>query len=246
MEVLGIDVGGSGLKAAPVDTVSGVLLAERYREDTPQPASPKALIKVMERIVKHFDWKGSVGVGFPAVIRNGVAYSAANVDKAWIGTNGEAMLKEATGLENVFVNDADAAALAELSFGNCKGRMGTVLVITLGTGIGTALFRNGHLIPNLEFGHIEINGKDAEKIASARVRKDEDLKWPEWGGRVNNYLQRVEALISPDLIVIGGGVSKKADKFFPYLKLNAEVMPASLENDAGIVGAAMAYGSLRA
>jgi len=240
MEALGIDIGGTGIKGALVNTDSGEMLTERYRLLTPQPATPKAMIKTMADIVKHFYWHGPVGCGYPGVVKNGVAYTASNVSNKWIGFNLKEALGELTGCQVVAINDADAAGLAEMRFGAGRGKDGMVLIITLGTGIGTALFVGGRLVPNLELGHIEIGGQEAEKQAASIVREETKLSWKKWGKRVSKYLITMEQLLWPDLIIVGGGVSKKHEKFFPYLNTQTLVVPAEMRNQAGIVGAAMA------
>jgi polyphosphate glucokinase len=239
-EVLGIDIGGTGMKAAPVDISAGKLLAERIKLPTPQPAAPDAMAPVVRELVDRFSWTGLIGITFPGVVAGGTIRTAANVDQGWIGVNGPALFGQAAGLPVTVLNDADAAGIAEMQFGAGKGVAGTVLLLTLGTGIGSALFYNGVLVPNTEFGHIEMHGKDAEARASERAREVEDLSWGKWAGRVDSYLDKMEQLLSPDLIIIGGGISKKSDKFLPRLTLRAKVVPATLLNDAGIVGAAMA------
>jgi len=240
MEVLGLDIGGTGIKGAVVDTDSGEMLTERYRLITPQPATPKAMITTMGDIVSHFDWQGPVGCGFPSSVKNGVVLTAANISKKWVGFNLEEALREMTGCDVVLLNDADAAGLAEMRFGAGRSQDGVVLIITLGTGIGVALFVGGQLVPNLELGHIEINGKDADNWASAIAREQENLSWKKWATRVDQYLNKMEFLLWPDLIIIGGGVSKKHEKFFPYLTTKTQVVPAEMRNQAGIVGAAIA------
>lgn len=240
MEILGIDIGGSGIKGAPVDIAKGVLVAERHRVDTPQPSTPEAVAAVTATIVQHFEWDGLVGCTFPAIVKHGVTLSAANVDQAWVGFEAEKLLRKKTGCSLLLINDADAAGIAEMEFGAGRGHRGVVFVLTLGTGIGSAIFVNGSLLPNSELGHLELNGKEAEKWTSDRARKDKDLSWKDWAERVNAYLTRLEFLFSPDLFILGGGVSKKFDKFSSYLNTRAEVVPAQLLNDAGIVGAAMA------
>jgi polyphosphate glucokinase len=240
MHALGVDIGGTGIKAAPVDVAAGKLLEERQKIDTPHPATPAAVAGVVAQLVKNFNWTGPVGVTFPGVVVDGVTRTAANVDHAWIGLDARSLLAKATGQEVSVVNDADAAGMAEMEFGAGHGVTGTVLMLTLGTGIGSALFVDGILVPNTEFGHIEIRGKDAEKRASEIVRENEDLSWEKWAGRVDEYLQHMEALLSPGLIIIGGGISKKSDKFVPLLTgIKAHIVPAAMLNDAGIVGAAM-------
>jgi polyphosphate glucokinase len=240
MEILGIDVGGTGIKGAFVETKTGELLTPRHRLLTPEGAKPKAVAGVVGEIVQHFKWKGPVGVGFPAVIKGGVAFSAANVSQKWIGTNAEALFAEAAGCPVRVVNDADAAGLAEMKFGAGRGQKGTVLMITIGTGLGSALFSRGKLVPNTEFGHIEMNCEDAEKQASEAVRMREKLSWKEWSARFNTYLQMLEALIHPDLIILGGGASKESKKFLNRIHVRASVLPAAMLNEAGIVGAALA------
>lgn len=244
MQILGIDIGGSGIKGAPVDIENGLLVSQRHRIATPQPSVPEAVAEVVAQIAQHFDWEGAIGCTFPAVIKGGVAYSAANVDKSWIGANGEKLMEAKTGCPVRLINDADAAGLAEIDFGAGQGHAGVVIILTFGTGIGSAVFYNGQLVPNTEFGHLDIRGKDAEDRAADRVRKDKELTWAEWAARVNEFLAHMEILFSPDLFIIGGGVSKKHDKFFPYLKTRAEIVPAKMRNDAGIIGAAMAAKSL--
>lgn len=240
MQVLGIDIGGSGIKGAPVDLETGELLAPRYRIPTPESAKPRPMAEVVQKIVSHFDWHGPIGVGFPAVIRGGVVRSAANIHEKWIGTQLANMLLEATGCPTYVINDADAAGLAEMTFGAGVNRQGVVLVVTVGTGLGTAVFTDGHLVPNTEFGHIEINCVDAETRASDAAHKLEKLSWKKWAKRLDEYLLALERLIWPDLIILGGGVAKKHEKFFHYLSVEAEVLPAALLNEAGIVGAALA------
>jgi len=238
---LGIDIGGTGVKAAPVDTMAGHLLAERQKLPTPQPSTPDAVMDVAAKLVGNFDWTGGVGMTFPGVVVDGVIQTAANLDKKWIGTDAVKLFGDRTKLTATVLNDADAAGMAEMRFGAGKGERGTVLVLTLGTGIGSALFIDGILVPNTEFGHIEIRGKDAEKRASEHAREEGDLSWEKWAEHVDEYLEHMEALLAPRLIIIGGGVSRKADKFLPLLgHLRARVVPAALQNDAGVVGAAMA------
>jgi polyphosphate glucokinase len=241
VQVLGIDIGGSGIKGAPVDTGQGKLLAERVKLETPHPAVPDTVAKVVAQLVEAFSWTGPAGITFPGVVVNGVTHTAANLDPAWVGLDTRALFSEATGLSPALINDADAAGLAEMRFGAGAGQQGTVLMLTFGTGIGSALFRAGILVPNTEFGHIEIRGKDAEHRASERAKEEHDLSWEKWAERVDEYLQHMEGLTAPDLIIIGGGISRKADKFLHLLSgLRATVVPASLHNDAGIVGAALA------
>lgn len=248
MLALGIDIGGSGIKGAPVDTETGELTADRFRVLTPHPAAPKAVAEAVGEVAAHFQWTGSMGVTFPGVISHGTIRTAANMEPEpeWIGVDARVLFGqvtqpggEAKPLPQV-LNDADAAGLAEMAHGVGRGRNGVVLMLTFGTGIGSALFLNGALVPNTELGHLQLRGKDAEHRASARIRDEKDLSWDKWAERVQEYLTHVEALFSPDLIIIGGGVSKHADKFLPDLKTHAKVMAAQLANTAGIVGAAMA------
>ena len=240
MQILGIDIGGSGIKGAPVDIKKGTLTAERHRIPTPQPSLPEDVGNVVAEIVRHFEWKGPIGCTFPAIIKDGVAYSAANVDPSWIGTNGQQLITEKTGCSTILVNDAGAAGIAEMEFGAGRGEKGLVILLTLGTGIGSAFFINGILVPNTELGHLEIRGKDAEARASDRVREEKDLSWSKWGGRVNEFLQHLDFIFSPDLFIIGGGISKRFDRFIEYIDVNAKVVPAKYLNDSGIIGAAMA------
>jgi len=239
MKVLGVDIGGTGIKGAPVDTVTGKLTAERYRLPTPTPATPEAMSDTLAQVVDHFNWKGVVGCGFPAVIRDGRVLTATNVAASWIGRNARSLFAQATGCSVTVVNDADAAGYAEMHFGAGRGVNGTVLIVTLGTGIGTALFINGQLLPNTELGHIEINGKEAEKWAAASVRDTKQLSWKKWSGRLDVYLTHMQRYLWPDLVIVGGGVSKKHDKFIPRLTLETKVVPAQMRNEAGIVGAAL-------
>jgi polyphosphate glucokinase len=240
MEILGIDIGGSGIKGAPVDVENGAFTNDRYRLLTPQPSKPDDVAAVVAEIAKHFEWKGPIGCTFPAIVRNGVTYSAANVDEDWIGTDAQSLFSAATGCPVKVLNDADAAGIAEMTFGAGVGHGGVVIILTFGTGIGSAIFNNGILLPNTELGHLEIRGKDAEHRAADSIRQQEELSWKKWGKRVNTYFQKLEFLFSPDLIILGGGVSKNHEKFFEYLNTKAQLVPANLLNDAGIVGAALA------
>jgi len=240
MHILGIDVGGSGIKGAPVDTKTGELIAERLRIKTPEKAEPQPVAEVVAQIAKSFDWKGQIGIGFPAPIKAGVAMMAANVSKKWIGINADDLFTKTTGLSCTLINDADAAGLAEMSFGAGRNQQGIVIIVTLGTGIGSAVFYRGSLLPNTEFGHIEIKGKDAEAGASDAARQREDLSWEKFSKRLNRYLEMMEKLFWPDLFIIGGGISKQHEKFLPLLKIEVPVVPAQLLNEAGIIGAALA------
>ena len=240
MEILGIDIGGSGIKGAPIDIKKGELTADRYRIPTPQPSVPNDVADVVAEIARNFTWQGPIGCTFPAVVKNGITYTAANVDDTWIGTNAQELLQKKTGCPVLVVNDADAAGIAEMEFGAGKGRKGVTIMLTFGTGIGSAIFINGVLVPNTEFGHMEIRGIDAEDRASDRIRKEEDLSWKKWAIRVNEFLDQMEALFSPDLFILGGGVSKKHSNYLHLLNTRAEIVPAQSLNEAGIIGAAMA------
>ena len=241
MQVFGIDIGGSGIKGAPVDVATGTLLADRKKIPTPRPSTPDAVAEVVRELVRGFGWTGKIGATFPGVVTAGTIRTAANMDKSWIGTDAAGLFGKVSGEDVVVLNDADAAGVAEMTFGAGKGERGTVLMLTFGTGIGSALFTGGLLVPNTEFGHIEIRGKDAESRASERGKVEHDWGWKDWGQRVDEYLQHVEALLSPDLIIVGGGISKESDKWVPLLTdVRAKVVPATLQNEAGIVGAAMA------
>jgi polyphosphate glucokinase len=241
-KVLGIDIGGSGIKGAPVDTKDGLMLEQRHRIPTPDPSTPEKVAEVILQLVEHFKWEGPVGCGFPAAIQRGVIRTAANIDKSWLDTDADKLFSKVTKLPVTVVNDADAAGLAEMKFGAGRGKSGTVLLLTIGTGIGTVLFSDGRLVPNLEMGHIYLKGMDidGETFSSDAARKDNDLSWEEWAGRFNEYLHFMEFLTWPDLIILGGGASKKGDKFLQYFDVKAPVVPAQLLNNAGIVGAALA------
>jgi len=239
---VGVDVGGSGIKGATVDLSTGELTQDRLRIETPQPATPEAVARVVGEVVSHFAGElgqGPVGVTIPGVVTNGVVRTAANIDPSWIGTDIDTMLTERLGRPVHVVNDADAAGVAEARFGAARDSRGLVLVTTLGTGIGSALLLDGRLVPNSELGHLEINGHDAESRAASSAREDEDLSWEEWAARLQRYYGVVEDLLWPSLIVVGGGISKKSDKFLPLLHLRAPIVPAALRNQAGIVGAAV-------
>ena len=240
MITLGIDIGGSGIKGALVDTKKGQMVTDRLRIPTPQPAKPPAVIGVMKEIVDHFAYKGAIGVGLPSVVINGVVHSAANIDNDWIGYAGQEAMAQATGCPTTLANDADVAGIAEMRFGAGKGESGVVMIFTLGTGIGSAMFVNGRLVPNTELGHIYLRNqkKDAENQAAERIREEEELSWEEWGARLDTYFKYIEAIFSPELIIIGGGVSKKHENFLHYIDVRARIVPAKLRNEAGIVGAA--------
>jgi len=239
---VGVDVGGSGIKGATVDLSTGELTQDRLRIETPHPATPEAVAEVVAEVVSHFAGElgqGPVGVTIPGVVTNGVVRTAANIDPSWIGTDIDTMLTERLGRPVHVVNDADAAGVAEARFGAARDSRGLVLVTTLGTGIGSALLLDGRLVPNSELGHLEIDGHDAESRAASSAREDEDLSWEEWAARLQRYYGVVEDLLWPSLIVVGGGISKKSDKFLPLLHLRAPIVPAALRNQAGIVGAAV-------
>jgi polyphosphate glucokinase len=238
----GIDIGGSGIKGAIVDTTNGTLVTKRVRIPTPQPSTPKAVAEVVATLLRDAGWHGPVGATFPAVIQHGVARSAANVDKSWIGTDVDAVFTDAapSATDVNVLNDADAAGIAEARFGAAKGVDGVVVMLTFGTGIGSALLMNGVLVPNTELGHLELDGHDAEKRAAASVRDENKMSYKDWAKRVDRYMKHVEKLFTPDLFVVGGGVSKDSHKWVPLLHLDTPVKPAQLLNEAGIVGAAMA------
>jgi polyphosphate glucokinase len=241
MHVLGIDIGGSGIKGAPVDVTTGKLLADRLKIETPRPARPEAVRDVVKKLSASFNWSGPVGITFPGVVTDGVTRTAANLGPAWIGLDAATLFTRAIGNPVRVLNDADAAGVAEMTFGAGVGEKGTVLMLTFGTGIGSALFTQGILVPNTEFGHVEIRGRDAETRASEHAKELHDLSWDKWAGRVDEYMHHIEALLSPQLIIVGGGISKQADKWVPKLTgVRARIVPAALLNEAGIVGAAMA------
>ncbi|MFE6970609.1 polyphosphate--glucose phosphotransferase [Isoptericola sp. NPDC057653] len=236
----GIDIGGSGIKGAPVDLATGEFAAERRRIPTPENSTPEAVAQVLAELVDSFELPQHVpvGVAFPAPMDHGVVRFIANLDQSWKGVDLPALAREATGREVTAVNDADAAGVGEQRYGAAEGRDGVVLVVTLGTGIGSALLVDGVLVPNTELGHLEIDGHDAESRAAESAREREDLSWHHWAHRLQRYFETVEMLISPELIVVGGGVSKHHEKFLPLLDLRAPIIPATLRNRAGIVGAA--------
>lgn len=239
MQIFGVDIGGSGIKGAPVDLDRGDLAQERCKVLTPHPATPDGVADGVKQVVEHFGWTGRVGLTFPGVVTGGATVrTAANVDKGWVDTDARALFAERLGgLDVTVVNDADAAGVAEMHFGAGRGRKGTVVLLTFGTGIGSAVFTDGLLVPNTELGHLELDGHDAEKRASSKVKDDHDMSWEHWAHRVQKYLAHVEMLFSPELFIIGGGVSRKSQKFLPHIKdVRAEIVPAQLQNNAGIVG----------
>jgi polyphosphate glucokinase len=239
MKILGVDIGGSAVKGAPVDTATGRLLAERLRIETPKKRTPAAMAKTVKEIAAHFQWRGQIGIGFPGVVHGTRLMTAANVHEDFAGCDGGRLFSRATKCPVTLVNDADAAGVAEMRFGAGRGKQGTVLLLTLGTGVGSALFYEGQLYPNSELGHLPIRGRSAEKFISASARKRRGLSWHDWGRELSDYIRVLEKILWPELIIIGGGVSAKSDKFFKYLKLRAPVVPASFHNEAGMVGAAM-------
>ena len=237
---LGIDIGGSGIKGAPVDLDSGTLVKERLRIETPQPSHPEAVVASVRRVMEAFpEVTGPIGCTFPAIIISGQVISASNIDDSWLGTDAAGLFSEGCGRPVSVVNDADAAGVAEARIGAAAGREGVVIVLTLGTGIGSALLHNANLVPNTELGHLELGGQVIEKVASNRARKQGQLSFETWAGRLNDYLAHLERLFSPDLFVIGGGISKRFGEFGPHLLTRTEIVPAVLRNEAGIVGAAM-------
>ncbi|HEY7705186.1 MAG TPA: ROK family protein [Acidimicrobiia bacterium] len=239
--LLGIDIGGSGIKGNLVEPETGLLLAERFKVPTPQPSLPPDVANAVAEVASHFAYRGPIGCTFPAIVKGGVTWSAANVDTAWIGYDAAGLFGRVTGERITVINDADAAGMAEMAFGAGAGERGVVLVLTFGTGIGSALFSDGRLVPNTEFGHIELAGfRPVEQWAAARVRSDEDLTWEDWGRRVDRLLHHLEQVLSPDLFIIGGGVARRFAKFQDFLTVPVKTVAALLENEAGIVGAAMA------
>lgn len=237
---LGIDVGGSGIKGALVDITTGQLTAERHRIPTPIPATPEAIVNVINQIIKHFNFSGNLGIGFPAAVQNGIVQTASNIDKSWIGQNADELFTNTTGCKTTVINDADAAGYAAMNYGVGKGVNGVVIFITVGTGIGTAIYINGQLLPNTEFGHVYLkNGLKAEHYTSDAIRKRDDLSWGKWAKKFNKYLITMENLFYPDLFIIGGGISKKFDKFKHNLDTKTKIVAAQLQNYAGIIGAAV-------
>ncbi|NLF51363.1 MAG: ROK family protein [Leptolinea sp.] len=240
MDVLGLDIGGSGIKGALVNVTTGSLSSDRYRLPTPEEARPDDVAQTISKIVKHFSYKGVIGVGFPAVVHHGVAYSAANIDKSWIGTDVSKLLTQDTGCKSYVLNDADAAGLAEMEFGiGRKFKKGVAILLTVGTGIGSAVFIDGKLFPNTELGHLEIRGKDAERRASDATKSRKKWTWDEWAMRFQEVISTYERLFSPDVFIIGGGASKYFSEYEKFLRSRAEIVPAQLLNQAGLVGAAI-------
>lgn len=244
MNMLGIDIGGSGIKGAIVDTEKGEFASERLRIDTPQPAKPAPVAEVVAEIAAQFNWRAAIGCTFPARVQHGVTMTAANVDDVWIGTDAQQLFESRTGNQVVVLNDADAAGIAEMKFGAGQGQAGLVVILTLGTGVGSSLFIDGRLVPNTEFGHLVIRGKAAELRTSDRARQAKGYSWKRWARALSEHLHYLEFLISPDLFIIGGGVSKRSEKFLPLIDCRTKVVPAQLRNRAGIVGAALAAAEL--
>ncbi len=240
MEVLGIDIGGTGIKGAIVDTLTGELVTERFRIDTPKPAKPEAIAETIKNIVDHFNWKGIVGCGFPTPLSHGKCLSGSNLHPSLKGVQIDDLFKKKTGLDFTLVNDADAAAEAEMHFGAGKGKQGLVAVITLGTGIGSGLFFNGKLIPNTELGHLTYKNEAFEKYAAYSIKRSENLSYSRWGKRLNKYFQHINLILPPDLIIIGGGASKKLHKYKDQIDIETPIIPAENKNEAGIIGAAIA------
>jgi polyphosphate glucokinase len=242
MIALGIDIGGSGIKGALVDTVRGEMVTDRFRIPTPRPATPKAVIVAVKKIKKHFNYKGPLGIGFPGIVIDGVTLSAVNIHQDWENYEGEKAIAKATGCETVLRNDADVAGFAEMRYGAGRDATGETMIFTLGTGIGSTMFVKGQCVPNLEMGHLYLprHKVDAEQYTSDRTRSELNLTWKEWGLRLNEYFNHIEFLFSPQRIIIGGGVSKKAEKFLKYIRVRADIVPAELRNEAGIIGAAAA------
>ena len=240
MHVLGIDIGGSGIKGAPVDTSTGELLTDRHRIPTPDPSEPQAVADVIGQIVGFFNWTGPLGSTFPAVIKEGVAYTAANVDKRWIGTDAAGLIQGVTHCPTVVLNDADAAGLAEMQFGAGRSERGVVIMLTFGTGIGTAIFFNRQLLPNTELGHMDVKGREGECFASDAARKRDDLSWEKWAKCASDYIQALDALFWPDLFIIGGGIANKPEKWLQFIETRARVEVAQMRNEAGMIGAALA------
>ena len=239
MDLLGIDVGGTGIKGAIIDTDSGQLVSERKRLSTPRPASPRLIIETIVELIRFFNWQKEIGCGFPAVIQEGIVRTASNIDKEWIGLNAAQLITEASSCPTYLINDADAAGEAEIAFGSGRGNKGNLIFFTVGTGIGSALFYQGNLYPNTELGFVKIKGRYGEHYAADSIRKSENLSWSQWGRRFCRYLKKVEVLLRPDLFILGGGISKKFTLYETYLKCKTPIIPAQLKNNAGIIGAAV-------
>ncbi|NQW27038.1 MAG: ROK family protein [Flammeovirgaceae bacterium] len=240
MNVLGIDVGGTGIKGGVVDVLTGKLITERKRFDTPIPSSPENVINTILQLIKFFNWEHQIGCGFPSVIQNGIVKTASNIDKNWIGLNPGLLLSKATGCKVQVLNDVDSAGYAEIKFGAGAGQAGNIIVLAAGTGIGSAIFRDQVLYPNSELGFVKVKGKFGEHYASNAVREEENLSWAQWGDRFSQYLIKLENLLWPDLFILGGGVSKKFNEYENFFTCRTPIVPAQFENNAGIIGAALA------
>jgi polyphosphate glucokinase len=240
MNILGIDIGGSALKGAPVNTTTGKLLGERHRIATPEALTPKEMAAAIKQLAAHFKWKGPIGIGFPGVVHGGIIRTSANLHKDFIDLDAAKFFSKAVGMPVSLVNDADAAGVAEARFGQGKGRKGTVLLLTFGTGVGSALFVNGELYPNSELGHLKFHGKSAEKSVAGSVKDRKKLSYKKWAHKVSEYLNQLETILWPELFVVGGGISADHAKWFKYLKIRTPIVPAAFLNEAGIVGAALA------
>mgnify|MGYP000332741153 FL=1 len=241
MEILGIDVGGSGMKGGIVNIETGEMISERHRIPTPVPRTPEAMADVIAELVQHFDYKGKVGCGFPTVIKKGICKSPGNLDPSWLGVNVEELFEKKTGLDFTVVNDADIAGYASIEYGVGKGKDGLVIMITIGTGLGSGAFYDGKLIPNFELGQIPYKKyKKIELWAAASAKEREGLTYKKWGKRFNKFLKYVDLIVAPDLILLGGGTSKDFDEFKKYITIETPVIPAELQNHAGIIGAAAA------
>jgi polyphosphate glucokinase len=245
MEILGIDIGGSGIKGAPVNIATGEFLAERFRVPTPKPSKPTQMAEAVKQVVEYFDWKGPVGCGFPTVIHNGKSVARGNIHKSWLGVQVDELFSEHTGLPVTVINDADAAGLAEMTYGAGMGKQGLVIMITIGTGLGSGVFYNGQLVPNFELGRIFYkNGELIEYFASDAARQREHLSYINWGKRFNKFLKHVVRIFSPDLFIIGGGASKKFDRYSDQITVDVPILIARFQNDAGIIGAAVSADKL--
>ncbi len=240
MERLGVDIGGTGIKGGLVDLTDAELIGDRFRLLTPDPATPDACARVIREILDHFSWDGPTGIAVPGKIVDGVVRSAYNIDKSWLGVHAAEFFDDALGVQTTVINDADAAGLAEMRWGAGQGEDGLVILLTFGTGIGSAMFLSGRMIANTELGHLQLRGTDVENWASANAREDEDLTWDAWAERLTEYFEHLELLFSPSLYIIGGGVSKESDEFIPKIKTRAPIVPARFRNRAGIVGLAHA------
>jgi polyphosphate glucokinase len=239
MRILGVDIGGTGIKTAVVETQTGELVSEHKRIPTPKPATPQNIAESLSQLVAEFAWSGPIGCGFPATVHHGVAYSASNIDPSWINTDAQTLFSQVTGQSCFVVNDADAAGMAEMRFGAGQNHRGVSILLTIGTGIGSAIFVNGQLHPNTELGHIRFGESIAERYCAESVRINQNLNWQDWGSRFNEYLNHLEFVFNPDRFIIGGGVAEQIAQFQPYLTTKALVLPACSLNQAGVIGAAL-------